>query len=121
VTNPSSIGMRVQTVMLFTLGLIALEAWLPRVGRTRAVRVLAFFGTSSLSAYFFHEALLYYRVGGFSFDALWGQSCGWWIYSGLTVALIACTAVAAMAWDRVWSARAALVRRLGSKQEAARA
>jgi hypothetical protein len=49
------------------------------------------FGTSSMSAYFFHEALLFFPVFGFSFAKLWGHQTGWGLYAVLTFALIAAT------------------------------
>ena len=54
-------------------------------------RFIEVFGTSSLSAYVFHEILLYYRIGGVCFETLWGRSCGWGTYTLLTGVLIGLT------------------------------
>jgi uncharacterized membrane protein len=56
------------------------------------IRFVEVFGTSSLAAYFFHEAMLYWPlVFGFSFHAKWGDRLGWAGYWSLTALLIALT------------------------------
>jgi hypothetical protein len=68
------------------------------------VRFVELFGTSSLAAYFFHEMLLFYQVRGISLDVLFGERCGWWGYAGLTLCVIAATAVLTALTDRVYRA-----------------
>jgi uncharacterized membrane protein len=109
VTNPANVGKRVAWIMTFTLLLAWLETRLPAATRSAPIKVLAYFGTSSLSAYFFHEALLYYRIGGLSFDALWGNSQGWASYSALTLILILLTVVVSVAWNWLWEHKGSLI------------
>ncbi|HET9449862.1 MAG TPA: hypothetical protein VFO83_03230, partial [Aggregicoccus sp.] len=102
VTNPAEAALRWTWVCLALLGLLALEARLaPQAAPSRARRFVELFGTSSLSAYFLHEALLYYRVFGLSFEVFWRDRSGWLQYSALTLALIAMTAGLCAALDRV--------------------
>jgi uncharacterized membrane protein len=101
VTNPSNSATRFMWVSAVLLGLLWVEGRMaPDSKPSRARRFLEVFGTASLSAYFFHEMLLYYRVFGvFSFQKLWGDSAGWAKYGGLLALLIACTYVLCVAWD----------------------
>jgi uncharacterized membrane protein len=92
ITNPANHARRLAMVFVGVLLLVLLEwkvegAWM----RSSPVRFIEAIGTSSLSAYFFHQALLYYQVFGFSFHSWWGDRCNWWQYGVLTVALIAAT------------------------------
>jgi hypothetical protein len=48
--------------------------------------------------------LLLYQVRGISLDVLFGQRCGWWGYVGLTLCVIAGTAVLAALTDRIYRA-----------------
>lgn len=101
VTNPAEAALRWTWVCLALLGLLALEARLePQAAPSRARRFVELFGTSSLSAYFLHEALLYYRVFGLSFEVFWRDRSGWLQYSVLTLALIVMTAGLCAALDR---------------------
>ncbi|HEX8825464.1 MAG TPA: heparan-alpha-glucosaminide N-acetyltransferase domain-containing protein [Archangium sp.] len=79
-------------VCLVLLGLVGLE-WrtTSTAAPSRVRRFVETFGTSSLSAYFFHEALLYFRVFGFSFQVVWGHCGGWGRYALLTGVLIGLT------------------------------
>jgi hypothetical protein len=61
------------------------------------------FGTSSLAGYFFHQMLLFFRIGGFSFEGRWGNSCSWPKYWLVLALLVAATAVLTWAMDRVYS------------------
>ncbi|MHB8872937.1 MAG: heparan-alpha-glucosaminide N-acetyltransferase domain-containing protein [Myxococcaceae bacterium] len=103
VTDPANHGQRLFYVCLVVLGLLAFEHW-ARAGwrKSAPVRFVETFGTSSMAAYFFHEALLYYRVFGFSFQAWWGQSCGWGKYAALTALLIGMTYLLSLLTDRVY-------------------
>jgi uncharacterized membrane protein len=92
VTNPSNAAERWMWISLVLLGLLELERRMATdAAPSRVRRFVETFGTASLSAYFFHEALLYYRVFGFSFEVAWGNRSGWGQYTLLTVALIALT------------------------------
>ncbi|XXF81188.1 heparan-alpha-glucosaminide N-acetyltransferase domain-containing protein [Myxococcaceae bacterium GXIMD 01537] len=105
VTNPSNQAARMSWVCVALLGLLALEARRfahPAAASAPPSRVRRFvevFGTSSLSAYFFHEALLFYRTFGLSFQRFWGDRSGWAQYAVLTVALIALTYLLCLAVD----------------------
>ncbi len=103
ITNPANHARRLVQVCGGTLVLLALEhlvrgAW----QRTVPVRLIEIFGTSSLAGYFYHESLLYYRIGGVSFHALWGDHSTWARYCALTALLIAMTLVLAWATDKVY-------------------
>jgi uncharacterized membrane protein len=105
VTDPSNSAQRWTMVALSILGLMALEKRLPeRWLKSAPVRFVDLFGTSSLAAYFFHEMLLFYQVRGVSLDGLFGKRCGWWGYAGLTVCVIAATAVLSAVTDRIYQA-----------------
>ncbi len=103
VTDPANSAQRWTSVAVLILGLMALEKRMPERWRNSApMRFVELFGTSSLAAYFFHEMLLFYQVRGVSLDVLFGQRCGWWEYAGLTVCVIAATAVLSALTDRVY-------------------
>jgi hypothetical protein len=70
------------------------------------LRFVEVFGTSSLAGYFFHQALLFYRVLGFSFEACWGKSASWPQYWVLTLLLVTCTFALTWVTDRLYRARA---------------
>ncbi|OJT24630.1 hypothetical protein BO221_15950 [Archangium sp. Cb G35] len=92
VTNPSNAAERWMWVSLLLLGLMELERRTASTGEpSRIRRFVETFGTSSMSAYFFHEALLYFHIFGFSFEKMWGGRSGWGQYTLLTVALIGLT------------------------------
>lgn len=85
---------------------------MPQSWRARApVRFVELFGTSSLAAYFFHEMLLFYQVRGVSLDGLFGKRCGWLGYIGLTLCVIAATAVLSALTDRIYQALDSRTRR----------
>ena len=105
VTNPSNAAERSMWVCLVLLGLVELERRTASEGApSRVRRFVETFGTSSLSAYFFHEALLYFHVFGFSFEKVWGNRSGWGQYTLLTVALIALTYGLCLAVDPLLNA-----------------
>jgi uncharacterized membrane protein len=103
VTSPAEAGLRVAQVMGVTLALMGVEKWVRQAEKLPPLRVLGFYGTNSLGGYFFHEVFIYVPLFGLSFTRFWQDSCGWWAYAGLTVALIALTAVACVAWDYLWT------------------
>ncbi|HZH18398.1 MAG TPA: heparan-alpha-glucosaminide N-acetyltransferase domain-containing protein [Archangium sp.] len=103
VANPSNSAVRFAWVCTVLLGLIWLEGRVPagaKASRTR--RFIEVFGTSSLSAYFFHEMLLFYRIGGvFSFQRFWGDRSGWLGFWLLLAVLIGLTFLLCIATDRM--------------------
>ncbi|NTX13763.1 DUF1624 domain-containing protein [Myxococcus sp. CA056] len=103
VANPSNSAARFAWVCAVLLGLMGLEARVPAGhAPSRLRRFIEVFGTSSLSAYFFHEMLLFYRLGGvFSFQRFWGDRSGWGQYWLLTAVLIVATWLLCLAWDRL--------------------
>jgi uncharacterized membrane protein len=103
VTNPANSARRWAQVCLLALALLALEQRVEGSWRTSLpVRFVEVFGTSSLAGYFFHQALLFYRVLGFSFESRWGKSCSWPLYGALVVLLIACTFLLTWLTDRLY-------------------
>jgi uncharacterized membrane protein len=85
-------GQRTLMVSLIALALLGLERVLPALwSASRPVRFVELFGTSSLSAYFFHEVLLYRGLFGACFQCQWGKRSDWPLFWVLTVALIALT------------------------------
>ncbi|WP_257450535.1 DUF1624 domain-containing protein [Archangium lipolyticum] len=105
VTNPSNAAERWLWVCIVLLGLVGLE-WRTASSAppSRVRRFVETFGTSSMSAYFFHEALLYFRIFGFSFEKVWGNQSGWARYALLTGVLICLTYGLCLALDRVRNA-----------------
>jgi uncharacterized membrane protein len=103
VTNPANHAERWLVVCCLVLVLLALELRVPGTWRESApVRFVQVFGMSSLAAYFLHEMLLYYRIFGFSFYAVWGDRCGWVKYAGLASLLIASAFVLTWTTDKVY-------------------
>ena len=104
VTNPANCAQRWTVIM----GVLLLLLWFEQKGgrwvSSLPVRFVAAFGSSSMAAYFFHEALLYFQLPfvGFSFNAWWGKSCEWPKYWALTAVLIACTYGLVLLTDKVY-------------------
>lgn len=100
VTNPANAAQR----WTYVLGLVAVfrlvERRFPQSAQQPAVRWLAAFGGASLSAYFFHEMLLYHRWFGV-FAKYFRDRADWPLFWGLVAALIAATWACVKAWDRV--------------------
>jgi hypothetical protein len=46
--------------------------------------------------------LLFFRIGGFSFQAVWGDRCTWPQYWAVTALLIGCTFVLTWVTDRLY-------------------
>lgn len=109
---PHSVGMdpanhadRWALVSLALVALLELERRFQGDWRKSApVRWVELFGTSSLSGYYFHQALLYYQVAGFSFATVWKDSCGWLEYGGLLCALLALTTGLVWVTDKAYKA-----------------
>lgn len=100
VTNPADAARRWTLV----LGLVAVfrlvERTWPRSTTSGLARWAAGFGTTSLSAYFFHEMLLFQRHVGL-FTRFFRGQCDWPLFWVLTAALIALTWLCVRAWDRL--------------------
>jgi hypothetical protein len=110
VTNPSNAAERWMWVSLVLLGLVELERRMAsKAAPSRVRRFVETFGTASMSAYFFHEALIYFHVFGFSFEKVWGGRSGWGQYTLLAMALIGLTYGLCLALDAAQNA----VRRAG--------
>lgn len=87
-------GQRLVVVSALVLLLLAAERWLPvALRRSRAARLVELLGTSSLSAYFGHEVMLFVGVRGVGLDALFDRRADWPMYWLLTAGLIALTAL----------------------------
>ncbi len=93
-------------VLAFALALSVLENGLR--GRWQAsapVRFVEVFGTSSLAAYFGHEAMLFWPVlWGFSFHARFGDRLSWPAYAGMTALLIGLTFLFSWAVGKAYDA-----------------
>jgi len=104
VTNPANCAQRWTVIM----GVLLLLLWFEQKGaglvKSAPVRFVSAFGGTSMAAYFFHEALLYFRLPlvGFSFNAWWGKSCDWPKYWALTALLIGITYLLVLLTDRVY-------------------
>jgi len=102
VTSPAEAGIRIAKVMGVTVVLMGVERWVKAAEKLPPLRLLGFFGTNSLGGYFFHEVFIYIPIFGLCFVRFWRDQCGWWEYTGLTVALIALTMGACIAWNYLW-------------------
>jgi uncharacterized membrane protein len=103
VTDPTNHARRWTQVCLIALALLAVEQRFAGAWRTSLpVRFVEVFGTSSLAGYFIHEMLLYYRIGGFSFERVWGNACDWPQYWLVLALLIACTFALTWLTDRIY-------------------
>jgi uncharacterized membrane protein len=104
VTDPANHGNRWAVVCMLVLALLAIERRAAATLQQRPlVRFVAVFGGSSLAAYFFHEALLFYRLfGRLSFERFWGNREDWPVYWLLTACLIAATFALAWLTDRAY-------------------
>ncbi len=114
--NPAEHGRRVAIIAFVLLTLLHIEHRMPTLAQTAPFRVLHVFGTTSLAAYFFHEALLYFPVFGFSFQAKWGHQSGWGQYAVLTSTLVAATFVLCWITDRAYRGVGVLLRRPASAE-----
>jgi hypothetical protein len=88
---------------LIALALLAVEQLLAgRWRKSLPVRFVEVFGTSSLAGYFIHEMLLFFRIGGFSFQRVWGDACDWPQYWLVLLLLIACTFALTWLTDKIY-------------------
>ncbi len=103
VTDPANHARRWTQVCLIALALLAVEKSVRGGWRASApVRFIELFGTSSLAGYFLHEMLLFFRIGGFSFERAWGGSLSWARYWPVLALLIACTYVLTWLVDQAY-------------------
>ncbi|MBL8935823.1 MAG: DUF1624 domain-containing protein [Archangium sp.] len=110
VTNPANAAQR-WTLVLSVVALFRLvEVRWPSSPKSKLAALVGTFGASSLSAYFFHEMLLYeWHVG--IFTKLFREKCDWVTYWPVLAALILCTWLCVKAWERVDPKLRALVSR----------
>jgi uncharacterized membrane protein len=98
VTNPADAARR-WTQVLALVGVFRLiELRLPSAVNSRLAKLAGQFGGWSLSAYFFHEMLLYQRHVGV-FTRFFRAQADWPLYWVLVVALVALTYWCCRAWD----------------------
>lgn len=103
-TNPANCAQRWTKIM----GVLLLLLWFEHKGgrwvKSAPVTFITAFGSSSMAAYFFHEALLYFRPPPiyFSFHAWWGDTASWEKYWALTAVLIGLTWVLVLLTDKVY-------------------
>lgn len=100
VTNPANAAQRWTLVLLLVAAFRAIEVRWPQAVTSRGAKLLGTFGASSLSAYFFHEMLLYQRHVGV-FTRFWREKADWGLFWVLVLALIAATWACVKVWDRV--------------------
>ena len=100
VTDPANHARRWTQVALFALLLLGLERLRP--GPLLPLRFLEVFGTSSLAGYFLHQMLLFFRIGGFSFQAVWGDRLSWARFWPVLALLIASTFVLTLVVDAAY-------------------
>ena len=100
VTNPANAARR----WTYVLGLVAvlrlIERRWPKTTPSTAAKWLGGFGAASLSAYFFHEMLLYHRWVGV-FARFFREKADWPLFWVLVAALIAATWGCVKLWTRV--------------------
>ncbi|MFT3709604.1 MAG: heparan-alpha-glucosaminide N-acetyltransferase domain-containing protein [Archangium sp.] len=100
VTNPANAAQRWTYVLSLVAIFRLIERRWPASAQSAFFKWLAGFGAASLSAYFFHEMLLFhYRVG------LWSKffkgQASWALFWPLVIALIFATWLCVKAWDRI--------------------
>lgn len=100
VTNPANAAQRWTLVLSLVALFRVIEVRWPAVVRSRPAQLVGTFGASSLSAYFFHQMLLYQRHVGV-FTRLWRGKADFPLFAVLVVALVAATWVCVKAWERL--------------------
>jgi uncharacterized membrane protein len=109
VTNPANAAQRWTLVLGLVSLLRVLEVRWPSATGSRAATLLGGLGASSLSAYFFHEMLLFeHHVG--VFKKLFGERCSWALFWPVLLALIGLTWACVKLWERLAPRLAAAVR-----------
>ncbi len=100
VTDPADAGRRWLEVLSLVAVFRLIERKWPASAQTRVMKWLAAFGGASLSAYFFHQMLLYQRWVG-AFSRFFREQADWPLYWVLVIALIFATWVCVKLWDPV--------------------
>ncbi|MGV3625424.1 MAG: heparan-alpha-glucosaminide N-acetyltransferase domain-containing protein [Archangium sp.] len=98
-TNPADAARRWTLVLTLVAIFRLLERTWPRLISMRVTKWLATFGTASLSAYFFHEMLLFQRWVGVFGRCFRGQA-DWPVFWLLVPTVIGCTWVCVQLWNR---------------------
>ncbi|MCA1825488.1 MAG: heparan-alpha-glucosaminide N-acetyltransferase domain-containing protein [Myxococcales bacterium] len=98
VTDPANHARRWTQVCVLSIGLLAVE----RTWKTIPVWFIEVFGTSSLAGYFFHEMLLFFRIRGTCFEAVWGNRLSWARYWPVLALLVAFTFALTWLTDQVY-------------------
>lgn len=110
VTNPANAAQRWTLVLSVVALFRVIEVRVPSSPRSRLAALVGTFGASSLSAYFFHEMLLYeYHVG--IFTKLFREKCDWVTYWPVLAALVFATWLCVKLWERIDPRLRALVSR----------
>ncbi len=107
VTNPANAAQRWTLVLSLVTVLRLVEVRWPSSVRSRLAQLVGTFGASSLSAYFFHQLLLYQRHVGV-FTRFWRGQADFPLYAVLVGALVAATWVCVKGWERLepkWRSR----------------
>ncbi|MCU0696712.1 MAG: DUF1624 domain-containing protein [Myxococcaceae bacterium] len=98
--NPANAAQRWALVLSLVALFRLIEVTRPASTTSRLARLVGTFGASSLSAYVFHEMLLYQRHVGV-FTKLFRERCDWGTYWPVLAALVAATWGCVQAWDRI--------------------
>lgn len=97
VTNPANAAQRWTLVVALIAVFRVVEVKLASSVDSRLARLVGAFGASSLSAYFFHEMLLYQQHVGI-FTRLFKGRCDWVTYWPVLAALVVATWLCVKAW-----------------------
>jgi uncharacterized membrane protein len=100
VTNPANAAQRWTLVLSLVALFRVVEVRVPTAKDSRLAALVGTFGASSLSAYFFHEMLLYEHHVGI-FTKLFRERCDWVTYWPVLAALVLATWLCVKLWDRV--------------------
>ncbi len=98
VTNPANAAQRWTLVLGVVAVFRLVEVRFPAVTGSALAKVVGTFGASSLSAYFFHQMLLYQRWVGV-FTRLWKGQADFPLYAVLVAALIFAAWLCVKAWE----------------------
>lgn len=101
-TDPADAARRWTEVLSLVAVFRVIERTWPRIVEARAMKWLAAFGGASLSAYFFHEMLLFQHHVGVFTRFFRGQA-EWPLYWVLVLVVIGCTWVCVQLWNRITS------------------
>lgn len=99
-TNPADAARRWTLVLLLVACFRLLERGWPRLIDSRVAKWLTAFGGASLSAYFFHEMLLFQRWVGV-FGRAFRDEADWALYWALVPLVVGCTWACVRLWARV--------------------